>query len=143
APPPPPPPPPAPSPSSFPALCKGFVATERTRLVRVLGTYAWHTVLAGGPSGGTGTFLGSDRVVVGAWDQRLHVWNTKTGEEEATFVTAAQVYGIAATKDGKRVFAGLHGGATEVWDMESRKVAFTLPAHPERAGIVRRILLAD
>jgi serine/threonine protein kinase/WD40 repeat protein len=138
-----PPPPPAPSPSSFPALCKGFLATERTRLVRVLGTYAWHTVLAGGPSGGTGTFLGNDRAVVGAWDQRLHVWNTKTGEEEATFVTAAQVYGIAATKDGKRVFAGLYGGATEVWDMESRKLAFTLPPHPERAGTIRKILLTD
>ncbi len=141
--PPPPPPPSVPSPASFPAPCKGFLATARTRLVRVLGSYAWHTRVSGPAAGGTGTFLGDGRAVVGAWDRRLHVWNTRTGEEEAALVTAAEVFGIAATKDGKRVFAGLQGGATEVWDMESRKLLFTLPRHPGRAGIIRRILLAD
>ena len=106
--PPPPPPSPAPSAANLPAACDGFLTTARTRLVRVLGSYTWHTIVYEHGSGGTCTFLPDGRALVGAWDHRIHIWNTKTGEEEAALVTADQVLGITACKDGRRILAGLH-----------------------------------
>lgn len=59
------------------------------------------------------------RLLTGSWDQTVKVWDTQTGEEQASYDwQIGRIVDLVIAPDGLRAAAGSEQGRVVVWDME-------------------------
>lgn len=79
------------------------------------------TVVAGlrGHTGGVNSVTFSPdglRVMTGAADDTVRVWDAKTGVEVARLQAQASVLTVTFSPDGSRIIAGIWGNSIHIWD---------------------------
>jgi WD domain, G-beta repeat/CHAT domain len=75
--------------------------------------------------------LDGRRLVSGASDRTLRVWDLETGRVVATLQGhAGRVKACAVTPDGRRLVSGSDDHTLKVWDLESGRPVATLQGHP-------------
>ena len=71
------------------------------------------------------------RVVSGAEDGTVRVWNLEDGKQEGTSMKhATYIRGLAVTRDGTKIICSDHGGSIKVWDVKSHEIVKQW-THPE------------
>lgn len=85
--------------------------------------------------GHRGTIMGvtfspdGSRVVSGAVDGMVKIWEAKSGQEIISLQESGRVYCVAFSPDGMRVVSGSDDMTVKVWDGQSGKVLATLRGH--------------
>jgi WD40 repeat protein len=76
------------------------------------------------------------RVVTGAGDGTVEVWNLENGEQEGTSMEhESGIYGLAVTRDGTKIISSDEDGKIKVWDVESHELVKEW-THPGSCSIV-------
>jgi WD40 repeat protein len=117
----------------FPWLRPRFATLSRPggSLLRTIDHPGWPQVLAA---------LSDDRLVSGATDGKLRVWNLETGEILQTLEGhSGRIFGVA-TLDTKRIVSGSDDQTLRVWDLDTGQAIKVLEG---RAGRVRAFRLLD
>jgi WD40 repeat protein len=136
-------------PSSDPAPVANVGGPRKVKLraARTLAASRWNREAQVQPwkRGGTGTFLGDGRVVTGAWDGVLRIWDPRTLEPASAVPLPYQEMGLLALRERGRLLigedagAGAHPATIQELDVDAHGAGFTLKA-PGGEGNVRRIL---
>ncbi|MBI3726182.1 hypothetical protein HY251_19810, partial [bacterium] len=117
---------------AFPEVCRGFLTTERTRLVSLLGSYAWkHASHVHSLS----VSADGKRAVSGGEDGNLVLWEVPSGRELRTIENGASVYACAISPDGRLALTG-SGAIVKLWDLETGKLVRSLEGHAPSEGAI-------
>lgn len=68
----------------------------------------------------------SSLIVTAGWEQKVNIWNAKTGEMKRSLKNEDVFKSIAFSPDGEKIVTGLAGGTTIVWNAETGARLFML-----------------
>jgi WD40 repeat protein len=81
--------------------------------------------------------LDGRRVISGSGDQKLRVWDLKTGQTLRILEGhTGRVRAVAVTPDGRRAVSGARDNRLRVWDLESGQTLRTLEGHTDDVNAV-------
>ena len=81
-----------------------------------------------------------NRIVAGSWDNKVRMWDAKTGEFIAELKGhTARVSCVAVTPDGTRVVSGSDDNTVRIWDIENAVEVKQLKGHVDDATILNAI----
>ena len=65
------------------------------------------------------------RIVSGAWDETIKIWNAYNGQWIKTFQIDSPVFSVAFSPDGSRAVSGAEDGNIKIWDVDNVQLIHT------------------